>query len=73
MVLLGVAGAIGAAILKQTGAGCLLGETACKLLAIPEIQQGVAIGIAAGLAGLEKYLNEKFGVGLQSLDTVERK
>lgn len=73
VLVIGAAGAIGAAALSQSGSGCVLGDTACKLLAIPEVQQGLAVGIAAALAGLEKYLNEKVGVGLQSLDTVDRK
>ena len=57
--------AIAKFILDQTGNGCLLGEDACKIMANPTVQ-GIVL---SGIIGLEKYMNEKHGIGLTILDS----
>ena len=52
----------------QAGPGCGLGPDACKVLADPT----VGAIVLSGLLGLEKTLNERFGLGIQVLDTVKR-
>ena len=56
-------------LLAQTGPDCGLGPTACQALSDPLVGQ---LLIAPALQGLEKYANERFGLGLQALDTVKR-
>lgn len=72
VAIMGGVGVVATVLLEQSGAACVLGETACKLMEIPEVKQAIALGVAAALAGLEKYLNEKMGLGIQALDTVKR-
>ena len=56
-------------LLAQTGPDCGLGPDTCKVLTDPMVGQ---LLIAPALQGLEKYANERFGLGLQALDTVKR-
>lgn len=56
------------AVVSQSGEGCVLGPTACSLLANPSLS-GLLV---AALVGLEKWLNEKYGLGIQPLDTAKR-
>lgn len=60
----------------QTGPGCILGPTTCAVLATPWgkafVVTTVCGGIVGGVMAAEKYANEKWGLGIQLLDTVNR-
>lgn len=79
--MIGGAAAVGSAFLidfvtAQTGSGCVLGPAACSALAIPSVKATIMASTAAVVTGAflagEKFLNEKFGLGIQLLDTVTR-
>ncbi len=52
-------------LISQTGEGCILGEGACKAIQNPMVQSA----LVAGILGVEKYLNERFGIGMTGLDS----
>lgn len=67
-LLVGVVVAVLQGLAAQAGPECGLGPTACAALQDPTI----SVTLMALLLGLEKTINEKYGLGIQALDTVKR-
>ena len=67
-MLAGALVAVLQALAAQAGPDCGLGPDACKVLGDPTI----GALLMAALLGLEKYLNERLGLGVHALDTVKR-